>query len=254
MDWIKVKVKHILYSKHLSDPQFRAWITSMAITADMEAIPGRKDYTIFIPRKVLGTYEEAQRKTGVSMDLIQRKVLDDVEKVTTKRIKEKEKKAKQREKDENVPQGLPQGRPRNVPGTDIDKSKIREKENYSKDIRTNSLKAITNINSNSLDKLVKKSFIETNPPPAPSHGPDFQKYTNLSKYHYLASANTKHAFLRALEMETGLPREIKEAAIEAYKYESRFDRDEAMAFMEYQLAQSSKLTGDTVLDHGYFMP
>jgi hypothetical protein len=88
MDWIKVKVSHVLYEyTDLSDSEFRAWIQIMCLAAIMEKAPSDDVILQHIHSKTLTSLQNKLNKHSTSLHSIVKKVLEDVE--YTQHLKEK---------------------------------------------------------------------------------------------------------------------------------------------------------------------
>lgn len=123
MDWVKIKVKHVLFSD-LEPAQIGTLVSLQALTAAIERIPTRKEMTKHVHHRQLKSLEDAlERIAKESQDLVKddsydvqelvkdssrnlqdilKKVLRDVREVHDKRVKNNERKRRSRSKDENV--------------------------------------------------------------------------------------------------------------------------------------------------------
>lgn len=128
MDWIKIKVKHILFTD-LEPDQIGTLVTIQALTAAMERIPTRKEITKHVHYKRLESIEKALKRVSIEaqelvkdgstelqelvkdgsreLQSILNKVLKDVQEVHQKRLKGALKKRELRSKSQNVPRDIP---------------------------------------------------------------------------------------------------------------------------------------------------
>ena len=107
MDWIKVKVKHILYEyPDLTEKEFSAWIKVMALTAVLEHEPTEKQLLQHIHHKTLRSLQEKLKTRSTDLQDIFKKVLIDVQEVVNKKEYWKTKKAEQRGKSKNVQEDM----------------------------------------------------------------------------------------------------------------------------------------------------
>lgn len=121
MDWFKIKTKHILFSE-LSLQEIGAIVTIQAITAEKEALPSEKQIRSHVHQNTLKSLKYKLSTSGVNLEYIASKVLEDVEKVVDKRVDNKLRKQKQRAINKNVT--------RDVTGTSsLREDKIREDNN-----------------------------------------------------------------------------------------------------------------------------
>jgi len=99
MDWIKVKTSHALYEyADLSDAQFRAWIKAMCLVAVMEKIPNEEDLARQINSRTLKSLREKLALHRTPLELILKKVLEDVEYTINLKAKNRSKIAEYRHK------------------------------------------------------------------------------------------------------------------------------------------------------------
>ena len=76
MDWIKVKTNHILYEyRDLRDSEFVAWIKIMALTAQLEHEPTRKQILQFVNYQTLDSLSEKLHTHSIDLSSILHKVL-----------------------------------------------------------------------------------------------------------------------------------------------------------------------------------
>lgn len=123
MDWVKIKVKHILFSD-LEPTQIGTLVSLQALTAAIERIPTRKEMTKHVHHRQLKSLENALvriakesqelvkddsydvqelvKDSSRSLQDILKKVLRDVQEVHEKRVKNNERKRKSRSNNENV--------------------------------------------------------------------------------------------------------------------------------------------------------
>jgi len=98
MDWIKVKVNHIIHEyDDLTDKEFRAWMKIMAVTAFLEHDPTQKQILKECHHKTLKSLQEKLKDHSTDLQDIAKKVLRDVQDVSKQRDMSKLRKRRQRE-------------------------------------------------------------------------------------------------------------------------------------------------------------
>ena len=86
MDWIKVKVKHFEYDMaDASDLVYKLWISAMIYTAAIEKMPTEAQISARIGPENLKKLRLYLKKTGVKLEHILGKVLEDVDQIKAKR-------------------------------------------------------------------------------------------------------------------------------------------------------------------------
>jgi hypothetical protein len=103
MDWIKVKTNHILYEyRDLRDSEFVAWIKIMALTAQLEHEPTRKQILQFVNYQTLDSLSEKLHTHSIDLSSILHKVLIDASDVRHMREYWKNKKREKRALENDV--------------------------------------------------------------------------------------------------------------------------------------------------------
>ncbi len=86
MDWIKVKTNHVLYEYNdLKDSEFQAWIKIMALTAQLEHEPTRKQILKHVNYQTLDSLSRKLHDHSIDLSSILHKVLIDVAYVAHRR-------------------------------------------------------------------------------------------------------------------------------------------------------------------------
>lgn len=178
MDWIKVKPKHVLYEHiSLTDKEFRAWITSMCITAEMEKMPRSENLKKHIHPKTLKNLNKSLMSTGTSVEEVSRKVLTDVRRYNDAKEYERLKKKRQRDTEkeklrlelDNVPGDntvdVPSDVPSDVPRLIREEKRRGDKKGHNinksvcvieKEIRTHTPKLINGKELDQIQVLIDK--------------------------------------------------------------------------------------------------
>lgn len=138
MDWIKVKVSHVLYEyTDLSDCEFNVWIRAMVLTAILEKIPSQAVLRKHFNGRTLNSLEKKLNQHRTTLELIMNKVLEDVEYTKHLKVKNRSKIAKWRELHREQPNSNQLPLPVTLPVTLPDKireDKIREDKSNNTDV------------------------------------------------------------------------------------------------------------------------
>jgi hypothetical protein len=125
MDWIKVLNKHVLSEyDDLRDSEFRAWITIMALTAELEHEPTRKQILKHVNYQTLNSLSLKLHDHSIDLPSIIHKVLMDVSYVVHRAQEWKENSLKYRERKRLEKLGV------------IETSLIKKEKEKEKDIKT----------------------------------------------------------------------------------------------------------------------
>ena len=163
MDWIKVKVQHILFTA-LTPSEKGMLIMIQALTAHLERVPSEKEIIALpgVSKKAYKKLSESLCNINVDLSEVLRKVIEDVSDVARKRSLSKERQRKSRSKSKDVT--------RDVTVTShklpIRAEKIRE-DNIIKEKEEASFKEKQDLSSslaNSQDNILIKNLKEINMP------------------------------------------------------------------------------------------
>jgi hypothetical protein len=103
MDWIKVLNRHVIFEyTDLSDSEFRAWVTIMSLTAELEHEPNNEQMLQYVHHKTLTSLQDKLKKHSTTLQDVLKKVSRDVQEVIIKRESWKEKKKILREVNRSV--------------------------------------------------------------------------------------------------------------------------------------------------------
>ena len=133
MEWIKTKVKYILYSD-FNDKQFKAYMSLMALTAQIEQLPTQEQRLKVCHHATLKSLNEVLMKARCSLDEVLMKVLCDVDEVVEKRNQAKRRMQEFREKNKDVTHNVTQTERKREDKIREDKIILRE-ENASSPVR-----------------------------------------------------------------------------------------------------------------------
>ena len=126
MDWIKVLNRHVIFEyTDLSDSEFRAWITIMALAAELEHEPTREQILKHVHYKTLISLQDKLNKHSIDLQYILNKVLIDAQYVSNRKKSWKENKQQYRANNKNVSKDVSM----DVSNKDKEKDKEKEKEN-----------------------------------------------------------------------------------------------------------------------------